>query len=94
MLTNLSYYFIKKITIVFKLMVYNYSDVKIALVPVLGQLMMSTNNKDTIEKCRFQMKSLMDDRALSDSIVFATELITAFGKLAPKSDQAYREDGK
>jgi hypothetical protein len=55
--------------------------------------MMSTNNKDTIEKCRFQMKSLMDDRTLSDSIVFATELITAFGKLAPKSDQVYREDG-
>jgi len=54
---------------------------------------MSTNNKDTIEKCRFQMKNLMDDRALSDSIVFATELITAFGKLAPKSDQSYREDG-
>ncbi|XP_022161286.1 lisH domain and HEAT repeat-containing protein KIAA1468-like isoform X1 [Myzus persicae] len=67
-------------------------DVKIALVPVLGQLMMSTNNKDTIEKCRFQMKSLMDDRTLSDSIVFVSELITAFGKLAPKSDQAYRED--
>lgn len=67
---------------------------KIALVPVLGQLMMSTNNKDTIEKCRFQMKSLMDDRSLSDSIAFATELIIAFGKLAPKSDQAYREDGK
>lgn len=73
---------------------YNYSDVKIALVSVLGQLMMSTNNKDTLEKCRFQMKSLMDDRSLSDSIVFATELITAFGKLAPKSDQAYREDGR
>lgn len=67
---------------------------KIALVPVLGQLMMLTNNKDTIEKCRFQMKSLMDDRVLSDSIMFTTELITAFGKLAPKSDQAYREDGK
>lgn len=67
---------------------------KIALVPVLGQLMMLTNNKDTIEKCRFQMKSLMDDRVLSDSIVFTTELITAFGKLAPRSDQAYREDGK
>lgn len=67
---------------------------KIALVPVLGQLMMLTNNKDTIEKCRFQMKSLMDDRVLSDSVVFTTELITAFGKLAPKSDQAYREDGK
>jgi len=72
---------------------YDFSDVKIALVPVLGKLMMSTNNKDTIEKCRFQMKSLMDDRTLSDSIVFVSELITAFGKLAPKSDQAYREDG-
>lgn len=67
---------------------------KIALVPVLGQLMMSTNNKDTIEKCRFQMKSLMDDRALSDTLMFTTELITVFGKLAPKSDQSYREDGK
>lgn len=77
----------------FKLYIHDFSDVKIALVPVLGQLMMSTNNKDTIEKCRFQMKSLMDDRTLSDSIVFASELITAFGKLAPKSDQAYREDG-
>lgn len=73
---------------------FNFSDVKIALVPVLGQLMMSTNNKDIIEKCRFQMKSLMEDRTLSDSIVFATELIMAFGKLAPKSDQAYREDGE
>lgn len=77
----------------FKLYIHDFSDVKIALVPVLGQLMMSTNNKDTIEKCRFQMKSLMDDRTLSDSIVFASELITAFGKLAPKSDQVYREDG-
>lgn len=55
--------------------------------------MMSTNNKDTIEKCRFQMKSLMDDRTLGDSIMFTTELITAFGKLAPKSDLTYREDG-
>lgn len=78
----------------FKFYAYNFSDVKIALVPVLGQLMMLTNNKDTIEKCRFQMKSLMDDRALSDTITFTTELITVFGKLAPKSDQAYREDGK
>lgn len=77
-----------------KLYANNFSDVKIALVPVLGQLMMSTNNKDTIEKCRFQMKSLMDDRTLGDNIVFTTELITAFGKLAPKSDLAYREDGK
>lgn len=67
---------------------------KIALVPVLGQLMMLTNNKDTIEKCRFQIKSLMEDRTLSDNTVFAIELITTFGKLAPKSDQAYREDGK
>lgn len=73
---------------------FNFSDVKIALVPVLGQLMMSTNNKDIIEKCRFQMKSLMEDRTLSDSVVFATELIMTFGKLAPKSDQAYREDGE
>lgn len=73
---------------------YHFSDVKVALVPVLGQLMMLTNNKDTIEKCRFQMKSLMDDRALSDSLVFASELITTFGKLAPKSDQMYREDGE
>lgn len=80
--------------ILFKVYLYNFSDVKIALVPVLGQLMMSTNNKDTIEKCRFQMKSLMDDRTLNDNIVFATELITVFGKLAPKSDQAYRDDGK
>lgn len=71
-----------------------FSDVKIALVSVIGELMTSTNNKDTIEKCRFQMKSLMDDRSLSDNNAFATELITAFGKMAPKSDQLYREEGK
>ncbi|XP_050533582.1 RAB11-binding protein RELCH-like isoform X2 [Daktulosphaira vitifoliae] len=68
------------------------SDVKIALVPVIGELMTSTNNKDTIEKCRFQMKSLMEDRSLNDNNAFATELITAFGKMAPKSDQLYREE--
>ncbi|XP_050427813.1 RAB11-binding protein RELCH homolog isoform X2 [Adelges cooleyi] len=68
------------------------SDVKIALVPVIGELMTSTNNKDTIEKCRLQMKSLMEDRSLTDNPVFATELINAFGKMAPRLEQTYRED--
>ncbi|KAK7603248.1 hypothetical protein V9T40_003247 [Parthenolecanium corni] len=68
------------------------TNVKSSTVQVFGKLIAKTSVKEVLDKCCFQLQTLLSEQNVSDNHILTVQLITTLGVISSHVDSTFRDD--